>query len=601
MRPTSARATARLTRGYAHLLTHCGIFIHGAKWGYHGPMRSSSLFARLALAATLFALPLASACTSTEVPADEVGEEDVTLKTSYEIDFAKYNAIYGTSFQKAEEAYTLLVKVGDKNIPAPTHLFGEEVNVVPYSNEDNVRTADGRKLTRGDSIIAQVFTPGQVGIAVKHHRSQYPTLDLNTADPGSMKEHFKLQDTHIEVVVGVKRDGKNGAITLNNPQNYEQGAFGDDHYAMIFLRPVYPSYLSSSQKKAFENNVRTMLVGFNAVTSFPGDYNGGDPLGARNPDKVREYVKQMVLAVGGDEAARAWFKQKENLVYCAELAFLSFSAGLIAPLNDATMVPLVGAEAWTKFKDAITKHDAGEATPFTTLNANARVKYVRDLTVAPAELKPASSYGPASEANKLALTPLTMADILDEFLRTHIPREIAGEALAPAQAAVLAAMKPGLLEQMRMNELPAADPRRVAVEQLFDKLVAAVQKQYTSYADFRSSVEPLLAQARAMTGPRGDTGEGLFVPPSLFHVAAQGKRAGLLRFQYEGHGVHVSAVKRASRTRNLPTPVSDIASNVSCAGHCGGLAPGGCHCDGVCTQANGNREGCCANAQSVCR
>lgn len=554
--------------------------------------------ARSVFALCLAALPLAAACTTTEVTEEETGEDDVTLKTNYDVDFTKYNAIYGTTFQKPEEAYTLLVKVGDKTIPAPTHLFGEAVNVIPYSNDDNVRTAEGRKLLRGDSIIAQVFKPGQVGIAVKHHRSEYPNLDLNTADPTTMKEHFKLQDTHIEVVVGVKRDGKNGAITLNNPQGYERGAFGDEKYAMIFLRPVYPTYLSADQKKQFENNVRTMLVGFNAVTNFPGDYNGGDPLGARDPDKVREYVKQMVLAINGDTAAREWFKKKENLVYCAELAFLSFSAGLIAPLNDATMIPLVGADAWTKFQATITKHNAGERTAFLELNQNERVKYVRDLTVAPADLKPAASYGPASEAKKLALQPMTMADILDEFMRTHIPREIAGEALAPAQGAVLKAMKPGLLEQMRMNELPATDPRRVAVEQLFDKMVETVGKSYGSYAEFRSSLEPLLVQARAITGPRGDTGEGLFVPPSLFHVAAQGKRAGLLRFQYEGHGVHVGAVKRAVRTRPNPTPVSDIATNVSCAGNCGGLAPGGCHCDGACAT---NPAGCCANYAAVCR
>ena len=48
---------------------------------------------------------------------------------------------------------------------------------------------------------------------------------------------------------------------------------------------------------------------------------------------------------------------------------------------------------------------------------------------------------------------------------------------------------------MRMNELPATDPRRVAVDQLFDKLVEAVGKSYASYAEFRSAVEPLLAQA----------------------------------------------------------------------------------------------------------
>jgi hypothetical protein len=551
------------------------------------------------LLAALVTAPIVGGCASETAVEDESSSEDaVTQKTNYAIDFPKYNAIYRTAFTTESQAYTALVTVGDKTIPAATHLFGEEVNVIPYSNDDNVKTADGKTLKRGDSVIAQVFKPGQVGIAVKHHRSEFPTLDLNTADASAMKEHFKLQDTHIEVVVGVERDGAKGAITLNNPQNYENGAFGNDHYAMIFLRPVYPRYLSADQTKSFENNVRTMLVGFNAVTNFPGDYNGGDPLGARNPEKVREYVKKMILAINGDEAARGWFKQPENEVYCAELAFLSFSAGLIAPLNDEHMIPLVGAEEWTKFQANMTKHNAGEATAFTELNDNVRVKYIKDLTAAPATLKAAASYGPAADAQKLALAPMTMADILDEFMRTHLPREQLGESLAPAQAAVLLAMKPGLLEQMKMNELPATDPRRAAVEQLYGALVAAVGKSYGSYAEFRAALEPIMAQARAVTGPRGDTGEGLFVPPSLFHVAAQGKRAGLLSFQYEGHGVHTSAVRKVTRARRSPTPVNQISSQISCVDHCGGLAPGGCFCDSRCAT---NPEGCCADQATVCR
>lgn len=555
-------------------------------------------FLRLALTA-LAAAPLAAGCAA-ETEGDDVSEgaDAIEKKSLYRIDFDAYNRIYNTSFRTPEEAYTVGVKIGDKTIPAATHLFGKTVNVIPYSNDDNNRTATGGRLTRGDAIIGQVYKPGELGIAVKHHRSEFPVLDLNTASPGALKEHFKLQDTHIEIVVGVKRDGWNGAITINNPQSYEDGHFGDKKYAMVFLKPVYPSYLQNAQKKAFEANVRTMLLAFNAVTNFPGDYNGGDPLGARNPERVREYVKKMVLAINGNSEAQAWFKEAANQVYCAELAFLSFSAGLIVPLNDAHMIPLVGAEEWTKFQDAIAKHNAGEATNFTALNTNERVSLVKDLTAAPADLKPAPSYGPASEAEKLALQPMTASDILEEFLRTHLPREKFGESLAPAQAGLLAAMKPGLLEQMRMNELPAADPRRVAIDQLYDGIVATVGKSYGSYAEFRTAIEPLLAQARMVSGPRGDTGEGLFVPPSLFHVSALGRRAGLVSFQYEGHGVHVSAVTRSLRSLPDPTPVTQIAREVSCEGQCGGMAPGGCFCDARCAT---NGEGCCADVAAVCR
>jgi hypothetical protein len=191
---------------------------------------------------------------------------------------------------------------------------------------------------------------------------------------------------------------------------------------------------------------------------------------------------------------------------------------------------------------------------------------------------------------------MTQADMLDEFMRTHLPRELFGEGLASAQAAVLEAMKPALLEQTRLNELPETDPRRQELDAFFAKLVEAVGQSYGSYAEFRTAVEPYLAQGRAITGPRGDSGEGLFVPPSLFHVAAQGRHAGLLRFQYEGHGVHASAVKAHAGETRPPTPVGEIAARVSCENQCGGQAAGGCFCDPQCAESGD----CCSDYAAVC-
>ncbi len=553
--------------------------------------------ARVAFALSLALVAPAFVGCDASTPEQTGEEQDVTQKSAYTADLEAYNGIYGTKFETLDAAYSVLITAGDKTIPAPTHLFGESVNVIAYSNDDGTKSADGETFARGDQEIAKVFKKGQLGIGLKHHRSEFPTLDLNTADASAMKEHFKLQDTHIEIVVGVERDGEPGAITLNNPQDYEEGAFGDEKYAMIFLRPVFPSYLSAAQIAAYEANVLTMLVGFNAVTNFPGDYNGGDPLGARSVERVREHVKNMVLAITGDAAAIAYFQDPANQVYCAELAHLSFSAGMHVPLNDATMKPLVGATAWSAFKALIKKHNVGESTPFTTMNDNDRVSLIRELQAATSTLKPIASLAPAN-GDKLAFEPMTMSDIVEQFLRTHMPRELLGEELAPLQGAVLEKMRPGLLEVMKMDQLPKEHPARAAVDGLYDRMVQAVGKPYASYPEFRAAIEPLLAEARQLTGPRGDDGVGLFVPPSLFHVIAQGKhQGGLLGMQYEGHGVHVSAVKKLSGAAPQPTPVEDIPSATSCKDSCGKQAPGGCWCDATCAQ----HGDCCDDQPSVCQ
>lgn len=470
--------------------------------------------------------------------------------SGYRADMSKLNALFpgDPPMRKVEDAFTATVDLNGTKIAAPTHLFGKPVNIIPYSNEDNVVDAAGRTVARGDAEIAKVFQPGEIGIAIKHHRPAHRSLGGPSGDD---KENIKLQDTHIEIVVGVAEKGPDGsmvgrAVTVNNPQTYENGQFGQPDYPMIFVRPKFPDYLNGQQVAAFQDNIRTMLVGFNTVTKFPGNYNGGDPLGARSPEQVEKHVEKMVRAVAGDADAKAWFAQPENQVYCAELAHLAMTAGVLFPLNRATWEPVVGREVWSRFEAQIQAHNGGTPDAFSRSNGNPNIGKI-GLTLAPEDLRPMTEYAPESVrpslSGTLAFKPMTMADIVEQFLRTHVPREQAGEELAPAQGAMLESMKPGLLESMGLDRLPASDPRRQAVEALFGQMVQVVGKKHGSYAEFRAAVEPLLAQARQITGPRGN-GEGLFTPPSLFHVVAQGKNpGGLIDLEYVGHGLHTSVVR----------------------------------------------------------
>jgi len=67
--------------------------------------------------------------------------------------------------------------------------------------------------------------------------------------------------------------------------------------------------------------------------------------------------------------------------------------------------------------------------------------------------------------------------------------------------------------------------------------------------------------------------------------------------QYEGHGVHVSAVKKIpTGTAPTPTPVDEIPAATSCSASCGKQAPGGCWCDATCAQYGD----CCDDQEQVC-
>lgn len=510
----------------------------------------------------------------------------------FEVDLAALNQLFpgrdtaadgstnGFPFQLArlDEAFTLQLQLGAKVYNVGSHLFGGKVIPIPYGDGESVNDAAGNPH-RGDAAAAEFFPPGSVGFAIKHHRPMQRVLrmemqaDTNllssdlankalaTPEPGGhepdfglAKEEIKLQDTHIEIVVGVLRDGQPGVITVNNPQDYQEGGFGDEEtpgdYPMVFTKPVLPAYVPEKVRPLFIENIRTMAVGFNTISKFPANYDGGDPLAAHAPEKIRECVKMMVKAVAGDEEAQDYFKRPENYMYCAELAFVSTTAGLLVPLNQKSMEQLgVSAEEWQKFKAEVAKHnlhDPEQRSFFVRNNRNFNLHLIQlaDLRQLD-ELKPLAEYAPESkreaEAEKLAFQPMTMADIIESFMRLNFPRQEMGEDLAPYQARALVMMKPGLLQMMALDP---ASPQARAVSGLYDQVVAAVEKKYPSYDAFRAALAPLMQRARGIAGPVG-TGQGLFTPPSLFHVVLKGlhTEGGLITLQYVGHGIHYSAVR----------------------------------------------------------
>ncbi len=560
------------------------------------------------LAATSFSIV---GCSST--PAEDESSDDALANTDvkssgWELDIAKMNAAFPEANAPIreghpEDAYTVVINAGGKKIPANTHMFTKTVNVIPYADPNDPAEAVSPS-GKGDAVIGQYIQPGEVGFMIKHHRPANRYLDMSS-EGGDMKENFKLQDTHIGIVVGVDRGGKAGAITINNPKNYQQGAFGDDHYPMVFVKPVFPTSVSADQAKLYMDNIRTMAVLFNTVSVFPGDYNGGDPLAARNPDQIKIHVAQMVKAIGGDADAKKWFEDPANKIYCAELAHVSSSAGILVPLakqyviglKDAKGVALTDSD-WSNFTAKV-----GSMWPFSgditgvsndSNTANPRLadlaKYKPDFNKLSA-LKPIDQVATAPKRDDglpsrgLAFEPMTMADIVQHFLRTHIPRDPdrqveieslrgAGETVAPIQAQMLTKMEPGLYQSMQLgpgnpaltrtltdaqlDELPTNPALKPTVKDVFDGIVRVVAKQQPSYAEFQKAVQPYLAIARKMTGPRGDVGEGLFVPPSLLHVITQGAHpGGYLTLKYLGHGVHFSLVKKAAGGGSTQAPAQN--------------------------------------------
>ena len=449
--------------------------------------------------------------------------------SKFDIDLDQANAAWGSHFTSLKEIFSTVTELPDGEvITSATHMLGQDedsIRLIAYNDDLGVQQSD----------IGRFIAPGEIAIAIKHHSC--------SPDPDE-KERMKLQCTHIQIAVGVETEDCAGSITINNPQDYQEGLFGDVTYPMIFIKPQFPGQLTAKQQQAYVNNIRTWLVIANTFTEFPGNYNGGDPLATRSVAQIEELGDKLLEALGGEKEAIKWLRDSQHQVYCAELAHVSLNLGIHCPLSEAAL----GSDRFALLQQQLTTRE------FLSMNSNRHCQLI-PLQAAPDDLKPiAEELGiqttePSDQdpfGDGLAIEPFTLADILERFIQETVPREQHGESLAPVQSAILTKALPSLLDITGMSELHATDPKRMAVEALYSELINLVAKEYADYQEFRASLHPLLLKAKTITGPRDDGG-GAFVPPHCFLVRAtdciEGRSDhGVLDWQYIGHGLHESVL-----------------------------------------------------------
>ncbi|MFC1510206.1 hypothetical protein ACFL49_00915 [Candidatus Omnitrophota bacterium] len=447
--------------------------------------------------------------------------------SNYEINLEEANNVYQATFEKLSDIFSSKIKLPNGEIISPpTHMLGQaeaDIKLIAYNNDNEMYQED----------IVRFIKPNEIAISIKHH-SPKPVE----------KEKIKLQCTHIQIVVGVMFDGKEGVITVNNPQACEEGLFGAVDYPMIFIKPDFPSGLSNEKVIDYVNNIRTWLVLANTFTVFPPEYDGGDPLATRNVEQLKQLGDKLLDALSGDREAIDWLKSPLNMVYCAELAHVALNLGLHYPLNSR----FIGGENFELLKEQLISKD------FLQDNSNLYIAHV-SLCVAPEDLEPITNVINGNDLpslrpfdKNLAVKPFTVANIIQKFVQFSVPRKELGESVSVIQAVILKECQDSVFTQLGINSLSDDDEKKVFVKKLYEEIVSCVEHEYESYDKFKEAMMPLLDKAQKITSPR-DNGEGAFIPPHCFLVRATewiNGRAdiGLLKWQYVGHGLHESMLTK---------------------------------------------------------
>ena len=390
------------------------------------------------------------------------------------------------------------------------------------------------------SHLAELIPPGEIAIIVCGY---YPNLHAEEIP-------HKRNIGHACLAVGVEREVntaargrlvQSGVMTINNPQNYFKGCFDGAGYGCFFIQKLkFPDGITPVEEAAYKRNIVTMTALANTYIPFAqNNFNGADPLGIHNQEKVQEAGEKLILAVYGDQAAIDWLKESQNTAYCAELVSAGINTGTATVLTKAyiehlrqKLIEIHGEDKYPDLYAVVSQRiNRGE---FLQANENANFEYVQlGMVEAGVNLQPLHIRFPDADKSGtgLAFMYYEFTDIAYGSIRDTYPRrEVTGLEGTERQAALayntkVAQVQVEAFKQAAINfkQLAGLDQSTEAAFDAYVKneVLPALNQPYSSKAERDAEMEKLVAKGRVFT-PTGPNGEGMFIPPDLYLAPTTG-------------------------------------------------------------------------------
>ncbi len=423
--------------------------------------------------------------------------------------FSKHAMMLGRNITDFKDLYSQKTTFSDgKIIECFPHLMGvadDQLKIIPYNNDDGMN----------QEKLIEMMGDRRILISIKHH----------AIDPLE-KESLKLQCTHAQLIV----KSSEGVMSLNNPQSYEQALFGDKDYPMMFFSIDFPEEVSKESIRDYENNIILWTTIINTFSSFPSNYDGGDPLSAKDRDSSIRFADMAMKALAGNSEARSWFKEERNKLYCAELVFLGLTLGLIYPLNERHL----DSESFNLLRDQL------HSKEFLCFNSNPLISHI-DLPLPSSDLCPLEGNNESTYfGSNLAVRPMLVSDMLTSYIKYTVDRENLGEKSGRYQLELFKYTQRFLNQYLPVE----AFSENSSVSLLITKVEEIILKEHDSYKDYLSKLKPVLRSLNEEVSKYSNS-KNTFIPPHCFFVRSleyelENKRKGLVGIKYFGHGIHKS-------------------------------------------------------------
>jgi hypothetical protein len=471
--------------------------------------------------------------TMPSMPAAPISQSTASLplRSPQTIDLSRFNTLKGDfSTKPVEDMRRLFVK--QVITEDGSSLDVETIKVPGYigiSDDEKVKDPQGKEVSGHEDIVKFLERDGLLICTYQWNKDRYGVpFDLRqTIQRELFIEGFiKNEGHHAGAIVPAVRSGQQGRsiqsfATFNEPDDYHRGMYGKDGYVAVAQRLVFPEFVTTKQARGYTDTIINWMAMLNPFAQFPSSYNGGDPVRIADRPRLKEFLKNILLASLGESEALAFFKKVENMTYCAEYVYVCLNTP-IYPFNLKGLSQILDGDT-TKASQILAMRDAQNRREANTLSRQTRNPQFQTfnipMPVVPEDLLPLdqvlAQHGQSIDPQSIPFPPFRISQIIRRAFRTLLPRQQFGDArVAKAQAQLFKQMEPALLHQLGLGYASDSDPRVQGVRQFFATVCQQLEKPFSNYEEFDRTMDQLMDKADEMLVGEGDRTR--FIPPRIF-------------------------------------------------------------------------------------
>lgn len=453
------------------------------------------------------------------------------LRSPAEIDLKRFNELVGDWRGKpVEDLKRLFVK--QVILDDQTTIDVETVKVpgfIGIADGLQVTNFQGKTVSGHEDIATFLDRDGLYICTYLWHKERYGT-PIDTRRPLDKQlflEAFMKNEGHHSgaVVPAQRRDSSSNLVnsyaSFNEPNEYHRGLYGDEGYVAAAQRLVFPEFVTAKQARGYTDTIICWMALLNPFVKFPSDYNGGDPTHISDRAKLKEFLKNALLAALGDAQAIKFFDDPLNMCYCAEFMFVSLNTP-VYPFNKKGLTELLGSASKAEQILAMqAQQNQRQTNALSKASTNPEFKALNiPMPIVPDNLPPLDDLmaknGQTIDPNSLPFPPFKISQVIRRAFRTLLPRQQSGDStkLAKAQARMFKFMEPALMQQMGLENAPSSDPAVLAVHQFVETVSQQLDQPFASYDAFDQAMDLMMQQADEMLVGVGD--RMYFVPPRIY-------------------------------------------------------------------------------------